>query len=185
MATQPERVILTYDDLVQMPEDRNRYELYEGELEVTAAPIPRHQVVVLNLASTLLIHARERGLGTIFTSPIDVRLSDITVVQPDILFVAKGREDIIGDRYISGPPDLVVEVLSPSTASRDRHAKRQIYARHAVPHFWTIDPDNRIVEASDLVDGSYRISARATGSETLSSEPFPELSISLAEIWSS
>jgi Uma2 family endonuclease len=183
MATHPERIILTYDDLIQMPEDGCRYELYEGELEVSAAPIPRHQAALLNLASTLLVYCRDHDLGTVLTAPTDVLLSNITVVEPDILFVAKDRESIIGDRYISGPPDLVVEVLSPSTASRDRHTKRQLYARHGVPHYWTFDPNLQIAEASDLVDGAYHVSVHATGSESFSAEPFPELSVSLAAIW--
>jgi Uma2 family endonuclease len=70
-----------------------------------------------------------------------VILSDTTVVQPDIVFVATERAGQISERGIEGAPTLVIEILSPSTRETDRHAKLQLYARHRIPHYWIVDPD--------------------------------------------
>ncbi|MBI4492074.1 MAG: Uma2 family endonuclease [Chloroflexi bacterium] len=91
VATQPERVILTYADYVQLPDDGKRYELLEGELEVTPVPSTGHQSVVLNLAVRLDRHVRQQRLGKVLIAPCDVLLSEIMVVQPDLLFVARER----------------------------------------------------------------------------------------------
>ncbi|MBI2941202.1 MAG: Uma2 family endonuclease [Chloroflexi bacterium] len=183
VATQPERIILTYDDYRQLPEDGNRYELYEGEIEVTPASGSRHQRVVGNLDWALESHVRPRNLGTVLFAPLDVLLSETTVVQPDILFVAREREGTIGERYVGGPPDLVVEVLSPTTRHRDRVIKRQLYARFGVPHLWMLDPDQRRFQAFNLVEGGYQLSVEGQADETVSAAPFPDLTIRLGEVW--
>src|SRR5690242_18154348 len=110
MASQPEEIVLTYQDLQDLPEDRNRYEIYEGELEVTAAPTPRHQAVVGQLHLLLGGYVAANDLGTVFVAPLDVKLSDISVVEPDLVYVTKARQEIVGERFIEGPPDLVIEV---------------------------------------------------------------------------
>src|SRR3989441_10260228 len=104
---------LTYEDYVGLPDDGRRYEILDGELEVSPSPAPRHQAVSLGLASILHRHVRERELGSIYCAPIDVTLADSSVVQPDIVFIAAGRESIISRRGIEGPPDLAVEILLP------------------------------------------------------------------------
>src|SRR5688572_30750960 len=109
------RVILTYDDYAALPDDGRRYELYEGELVMTPSPRTRHQVVIGNLHVLMREHVLGRGLGEVFLSPIDVILSRITVLQPDLVYVASGRLAVVTERAIEGAPTLVVEVLSPST----------------------------------------------------------------------
>lgn len=183
MASRPERVVLTYEDLLGLPEDRNRYELYEGELEVTAAPNLRHQDTVGNLYAILRPHVRERGLGRLFVAPIDVRLSDITVVEPDLVFVSAARVEILHEQFIAGPPDLVIEILSPTTASRDLRTKRSLYARHGVRYYWHFDPEHRVAEALELVGERYRVAARASGDEPFSAPPFSDLIIDLRDVW--
>jgi Uma2 family endonuclease len=183
MVTQPERVVVTYDDYRQLPEDGHRYELYEGEIEVAPAPGSRHQRVVGRLYYRLEGHVSSRGLGTVLIAPLDVLLSETTVVQPDILFVAREREGIIGEHYVGGPPDLVVEVLSPTTLHRDRVIKRQLYSRYGVPHLWMLDPEQRRFQAFTLVEGGYQLSVEGQGDEMVRATPFPDLAIRLGEVW--
>ena len=109
------RIVLTYADLVAMPADGKRYELHEGEIYMTAAPRPRHQQVVGNLHLILAAHVRRLGLGEVFLSPIDVILADVTVVEPDLVYLDAARLGRVSDRGIEGPPTLAIEVLSPST----------------------------------------------------------------------
>ena len=131
---------LTYDDYRSAPEDR-RHELLDGDLVVAPAPSLRHQRVLRALARLLDRFAEETGLGEVLFAPCDVVLSDTDVVQPDLLFISRGREHLVrnGDN-VQGAPDLVVEILSPATAGRDRGYKRVLYARHGVAEYWIVDP---------------------------------------------
>lgn len=183
MASEPARVILTYDDLVTLPSDRNRYELFEGELQVTAAPYVTHQAVVTRLALRLGVHIEQHRLGYLFVAPCDVLLTETTVVEPDLLFVARGRREIISPRFIRGAPDLVVEVLSASTAQTDRQVKRQLYARYGVRNYWRLDPDRREFVGEVLANGAYQPVAFGREHQDVSCLPFSDLVISLADLW--
>jgi len=177
------RVVLTYADYAALPDDGRRYEIHEGELSVTAAPRTRHQEIIGNLFAALRAHVIGRALGKVFVSPIAVILSDITVVEPDIVYVATDRLPLISDRGIEGAPTLVVEILSPSTAQTDRHTKMQLYARHGVPWYWIVDPDSRTVEVYALGEGGYALSTRVAGDEQLSAEPLTDLVIPPTSLW--
>lgn len=183
MAMTPTRVVLTYRDYEALPNDGRRYEIHEGELSVAAAPRTKHQEVSVKLASALHVHVTTRGLGKVFAAPIAVVLSDITIVEPDIVYVAADRLGIVSERGIEGAPTLVVEILSPSTAQTDRHTKMQLYARHGVPWYWIVDPDSRTVEVYALGEGGYALTTRASGNEPLSAEPLADLVIPLASLW--
>ena len=98
----PMRAVLTYSDYAALPDDGRRYELHRGELSVTPAPGTRHQRALIALGSRLYEHVRSRGLGETFVAPTDCILSDVTVVQPDILYVAADRVSIISERGIEG-----------------------------------------------------------------------------------
>ncbi len=178
-----ERVILTYKDYEALPADGRRYELHDGELSVTPAPSPRHQEISGNLNEILRGHVKTRGLGKVFYSPIDCILSDITVVQPDLVYLDPSRLALLSNRGIEGPPTLVVEILSPSTTEIDRSTKRQVYARHGVPYYWIVDPEARVVEAYVLSEGAYQLSARVAGSEPVSLPPFSALAFVPASLW--
>lgn len=175
--------VLTYKDYEVLPADGRRYELHEGELSVTPAPSPGHQEVIGNLFMLLNQRAKTRGLGKVFVSPIDCILSDVTVVQPDLVCLETGRLPSISARGIEGPPTLVVEILSPSTMQIDRGVKLQIYARHGVPYYWIADPEARIVEAYRLVEGVYQLAGRLEGSRPSSLPPFVDLTLVPASIW--
>lgn len=145
MATTATR--LTVDDLELLPQERegDRHEIIDGELSVTPSPVPRHQTVVLELAAALRAHVRALGLGRVFVAPIDVRLDDTNVVVPDVVVVRADRLGIVGPTRIEGAPDLLVEILSPSTRGRDLGAKRALYARFGVAEYWVVDPAARSV----------------------------------------
>lgn len=139
VATRP----LTSDDLLQTPEgDGIRYELLGGELFVSASPAKRHTWILARLARLLGNHVEQRGLGEVFGSPIDVRLTKFDVVVPDIVFIRSERFHLFGEHFLDGAPDLIVEILSPSTRVRDRTDKLRLYARFGVPEYWIVDPES-------------------------------------------
>ncbi len=183
MAMTPTRVVLTYRDYEALPNDGRRYEIHEGELSVTAAPRTKHQEVSIKLASALHVHATTRGLGKVFAAPIAVVLSDTTIVEPDIVYVATDRLGLISERGIEGAPTLAVEILSPTTAQIDRTTKMQLYARYGVPWYWIVDPDSRTVEVYALGEGGYALSTRVAGDEQLSAEPLTDLVIPPTSLW--
>ena len=117
MATVP--TTLTHDDLERMPDDGRRYELIGGEIVESPSPSQAQQELVLRLVLLLEAFVRAGKLGRIILAPFEVRLSDRDAVQPDILFVSNTRLGILGENHAVGAPDLVIEVLSPSTRARD------------------------------------------------------------------
>lgn len=108
---------LSFEEFRQLPIDGKRYELVCGEVHVTPAPATRHQAIVQNLSGNLWPFVIKNHLGEVWTAPLDVRLSGETALQPDLIFVSNARAGIIQENWIAGAPDLVVEVLSPSTAA--------------------------------------------------------------------
>ncbi len=183
MVMTPGRVVLTYQDYAALPNDGRRYEIHEGELSVTAAPGSKHQIVSMRLGAALHTHVEARGLGIVVAAPLDVILTDRTVVQPDIVYVATDRTARISERGIEGAPTLVVEILSPSTRETDRGAKLRLYASYGVPWYWIVDSDARAVEAYRLEAGRYTLIKRAAGDAPLGAEPFPDLAIAPAAFW--
>ena len=141
------RAMWTYADYAALPEDGRRYQLYEGELVVTPAPGTRHQGIIVNLTVLLHPHVKALGLGQVLVAPTDCILSDVTVLQPDLVFIATADLARMSARAIEGAPTLAVEVLSPSTAGRDQGRERGLHARHGVPWYWIVDPDRRVIEA--------------------------------------
>lgn len=147
---------LTYDDLAALPDDGMRHELIHGEHFVTPAPILPHQAVVGRLHAELLRWCDDHG-GLAFVSPTDVYLADDTVLCPDVLGIRADRVGLLRDlRYVEVPPDLAVEVSSPSTRSYDLVRKRRAYEEFGVAEFWFVDLDARRVEVYRLgTDGTY------------------------------
>lgn len=143
------KVRFNYRDYCLLPEDK-RYELIDGELYMAPAPSIRHQTILRSLESLIWPFVRDNRLGQVYFAPVDVILSDEDVVQPDLLFVAQSRRGIISERGCEGPPDLVVEVLSPSTQGRDRELKRKVYARYGVREYWLVDPEAGTIQVMGL-----------------------------------
>jgi len=177
------RVILTYDDYAALPNDGRRYELHEGEISVTPAPSPRHQKAIVNLIVVLDQHVKARRIGEIYVSPIDCILSNVTVVQPDIVYVDIERLASITRRGVEGAPTLAIEVLSPSTADVDRRTKLQLYAKHAMQYYWIVDIDARVIEAYRLTEGHYGPIGKLVGSLPIALPPFSDLILDPVLIW--
>lgn len=157
MASSTPAVKLTYDDYRNTPDDK-RYELLDAELVV--APVPRlpHQRVGMRLGALFHMFVKARGLGEVFSAPCDVVLSDTDVVQPDLLFVSSEREHVLhGGDNVRGAPDVVIEILSPATAARDRTIKRALYAKHGVREYWLVDPDAKTVTVLLLEERGFAI----------------------------
>lgn len=176
----------TLEDYRYLPEDGKRHEIIGGEHFVTPAPIPRHQFVVNTLQEVLGPFAKSHDLGRVVSAPIDVVFSDTDAVQPDLLFIAAGRLEIIGETAIEGAPDLVVEVLSESTRARDETYKRRLYERFGVGEYWVTDPELRSVKVYRTGDdGLYRRAAElsAEAGDELTSPRFPGLAVPLADLF--
>lgn len=185
MTVEP-RTQFTLEDYRHLPEDDRRHEIIGGEHVVTPAPIPRHQYVVSRFDRVVGTFVDDNGLGRLYTSPIDVILSDTDVVQPDLLFIASGRLEIIGDAAIEGAPDLVVEVLSESTRARDEVYKRRLYERFGVGEYLVADPELRSVKVFRTGDdGLYRRVAELTveADDELTSPLFPGLAVPLSSLF--
>ena len=177
---------LTYEDYLQFPEDGRRHEIIDGDHYVTAAPSFYHQWILTRLIVQLYRTICEPGRGYLAPAPIDTVLSEADVVQPDIV-VALGRDDaVIRRECIEGVPDLVVEILSPSTAYRDRGLKLDLYQKAGVSEYWIVDPERKVVQQYVLTDGVYRsagehadrIALACIG--TAGGEP---VQVDLSEVW--
>lgn len=137
----------TYAEFARLPSDGSaRYEVIAGELAVTPAPSLRHQRIATDLVTLLNAYVRQHDLGHVFAGPTDVLFADGDYMEPDILFVRKERGDLLSDRGIEGPPDLIVEILSASTERRDRGIKLERYRLFGVGEYWIVDPDDRSIE---------------------------------------
>jgi Uma2 family endonuclease len=179
----PGKIVLTYDDYCLLPNDRNRYEILDGDLSVTPAPRVNHQRISRRLLRFLDEHVLANSLGEIFAAPIDVILAPTTVVQPDLIFIAHDRAHIITERAIEGAPTLVVEILSPTTQQTDRVTKAQLYAKYSVPQYWLIDPERKVLEAYELSGGQYKLVIRVQDAEVFTSAVFPGLSFQINDLW--
>jgi Uma2 family endonuclease len=177
------KIVLTYDDYCGLPNDRNRYEILDGELSVTPAPATQHQITLGNLHRILSTHVFANHMGRLLLAPTDVILASTTVVQPDLVFVGNNRSQVVTTRGVEGAPTLVVEILSPTTHRTDRVTKAQLYAKHQVPQYWLIDPDQQTLEAYELVIDRYDLVARAQDAEVFAPSLFPGLSIQLSDLW--
>ena len=137
---------MTYAEYALLPNDGKRYEVIDGEMYVSPSPFDRHQVAVGNVGVELREHVTPRGLGRVRIAPLDALLGPHTIVQPDVLFVSAARLELLTPQNFKGAPDLVVEVLSHSTAETDRGVKCEAYARAGVREYWLADPDTRTLE---------------------------------------
>ena len=172
----------TYADYCRTPDDE-RYELLDGELVMSPSPNRAHQRIDAKLGWRLAQFVEERDLGEVFSAPFDVVLSDTNVVQPDLLFVSKEQAYIVTEDNIRGAPDLVVEILSHSTAERDRTFKRALYARYGVREYWLVDPDTRTVTVLLLDDGTFVEVAHYGAGQPLTSPTLPGFTVNLDDIF--
>jgi Uma2 family endonuclease len=176
---------LTYDDLLALPEDGLRHELIDGEHYVTAAPNIKHQTVVMNLGVAIGSWVKAHDCGRLFNAPCDVVFSPKDVVEPDLLFISRERLGLLTELNVQGAPDLVIEVVSPSTRTRDEGIKRRLYERMGVREYWLADPLFDTVQvyrrAGEALLFVAELSAEA--GDVLTTPLLPGLELPLAEIF--
>lgn len=165
------------------PDDNQRWEVIDGEWVVSAAPKRIHQHAVTVLAGEIWSYLADHRLGTIYVAPIAVIFDAFNGVEPDLVFVSRQRESILTDDGVEGTPDLVVEILSPSTSARDRGDKMQLYARFGVAHLWLGVPETRSLEAYRLSDAGYELTGTHGPGTVFHPELFPGLRIEIDGLW--
>lgn len=175
---------MTAAEFLDLPEDsnKNRYELVHGEVIVSPAPNLDHAFVVVRLLNLIGMHVQVHHLGEL-VSDIDTPFGPDDVRRPDLLFFSTARLGHLAGDYPDAPPDLCIEVLSPSNAGYDRTDKFDLYQKSGVTHYWIIDPMERTLEAYTLSNGVYVRTGHGTADDVLHLAPFPELDIPLGQIW--
>jgi Uma2 family endonuclease len=177
-----ERTGMTAAEFFQLPDSSQPIELLDGEVIVSPTPVPYHQRLAFKIAKLLDMLIPN---GEVFIAPLDVRLDETNVPQPDVMWVAEGSPCVITDKRLEGPPDLVVEVYSPSTAKRDKEDKFALYQRHGVREYWMLDPANRYLEAWTLVEGKYNKLGTFVPGETFDSPVLGGKTVDLTAIFGS
>jgi Uma2 family endonuclease len=172
----------TYEDYLKTPENE-RYELIGGELVMTPPPKTDHQSVSAELQFRIMKFVKENGLGRVFDAPYDVYLDEETVLQPDLLFISKDRQNIIGEDNVKGAPDLVIEILSESTAYRDTIQKKILYAKFGVKEYWIVAPKEAVIELYTLKDREYALAGTFRKDKTIESRVLAGLKIDLQDIF--
>jgi len=164
-------------DYWQLPEGEP-VELIKGRFVVSPSPNFLHQFIVGALFEILRASARQSG-GAAVLSPMDVILSDDTILQPDLLYISKSRRHIIKQR-VEGPPDLVIEIIS-GTSRRDRIEKLDLYAKYGVAEYWIVDPHAQLIEF--LINENGRFMVQSATNDRYQSLRLPEVSIQVADFW--
>jgi Uma2 family endonuclease len=133
---------LTYDDFVLFPDDGKRHEIIDGEHYVTPSPRPRHQIILGNLHLAIASWLEANPIGRVYLSPLDVVMSDVDIVEPDLLYISNARAaSVLTEINVRGIPELLVEIASPGTRKRDDGIKRRLYQRAGVTEYWIVDPE--------------------------------------------
>ena len=179
------KIKFTYKDYKNLPDsETKRYELLEGEIIMVPSPTTYHQSISGNLEHALRDFARKHNLGFIYDAPLDVVFSEEDVAQPDIFFISKERSQIVTKDNIQGAPDLIIEILSPATAERDRTYKRTLYARSGVREYWIVDPEKQSIEVMKLGEKGFETWGIYRKGEDLVSPLLEGLCLNLGEIFS-
>lgn len=188
MAIPNDKEKYSYADYLTWGEDE-RVELIDGEIfNMSPAPSRRHQQVLRELSTAFSVFLREKECE-VFFAPFDVRLlvdnkqdDDINnVVQPDLSIICD--QEKLDDKGCNGSPDLIIEILSPSSVKLDRWKKYQLYEKSGVKEYWLVDPVNESVEVHLLNDGQYKIQGVYTKDETISVNILTGLEIYLNQIF--
>ena len=182
MVLQKPGIKFTYADYLTTPEDK-RYQLLDGELIMAPAPNEPHQRAHAELGTRLFMFVKQNDLGRVYFAPTDVVLSDTDVVQPDLLFISKERLNIVTHANIQGAPDLVVEILSPSTSQYDNGYKRALYEQHGVKEYWMMGTDPVAVTVLLLGASGFEVIATYGEGDTLTSQTLQGFSVRINDIF--
>jgi len=178
----PEKKTYTYADYARLPEGAP-YQLIGGQLIMTPSPIPYHQEISRKLEFKMLAFVEDQGLGHVYDAPLDVYFSDSDVYQPDIIFIRKEREEIIGKTKIEGAPDIIIEILSPSTAYYDLRKKYRVYEQSGVSEYWIVDPELKRIEVYENKGKKFNIYMEAEGEGKISSKVLEGFSVELDAVF--
>jgi len=173
---------LTYADYVLFPDDGLRHEIIDGEHYVTPSPATRHQRIAGNLYYLLRDHLETHPLGEIFLAPFDALLSEFDIVVPDLLYLSNESSRFLTSKNLQGPPDLVVEILSPSTRRRDVRLKRDLYERVGVREYWLVDPARDVIEVYQRSDERFQGPVQYGKSDVLTTPLMPGLELPVDRI---
>jgi Uma2 family endonuclease len=149
--------IWTYEMLITEFAPETRVELLDNEIFMPPSPSPDHQRTSRNLEFLLYEFVRKNKLGEVFDAPFDVILSNTKVVQPDIVFISTKNLPNITKRGYEGIPDLIVEIISPSTFYHDSVTKFRLYEALGVQEYWLLEPANKVIEVFRLENGKYEL----------------------------
>lgn len=180
MATRGTRFLAS--DIWDAPDNGKTYEVIDGELYVSPSPAWKHQYQLNRLNRRVINWVFDHDLGSVVTSPMGVVLDDENGLEPDLIYLSPAREHFISERGVEGPPDLVVEVLSPSTEARDRGIKLRRYAASGVSHYWILDTDGPRIEERILGEDGYQLVGMFGPGSVFRPTLFPGLEIPLDEI---
>jgi Uma2 family endonuclease len=169
-------------EVTQPGADFDLTQIINGEEIVMPSPLSIHQIISGNLFLEISLFLRKTKAGRVCAAPLDVILDKANRVQPDILFVRQDRLDIISD-FVRGAPDLVIEIISPSSFELDTVKKRKLYARFGVPEYWIVTPEQKSIEVFSLEGGTYKRDNHAAGSGTVTSPLLPGFSVDLQSIF--
>ena len=180
------RVKLTYDDFVLFPDDGLRHELIDGEHCVTPSPNTKHQTVSGNLFLAIGMWLETHPIGRVYHAPLDVVFSDFDVVEPDLLYISnERRKEIVTTQHVRGVPELVIEIGSPTTRTRDETIKLRLYERAGVLEYWFVDTDADVVRVhrreGDRFSGAVEL-PRADG-DALATPLMPGLEVTLDRVF--
>lgn len=171
---------LTYDDYASL-DDGKRYELVSGQLELMSpSPSTIHQLLTYEINEQISFNCKSDYF--IFFAPIDVILSSTEVRQPDLALVNRNRIEILSKRGIEGAPDLVIEILSPSSLKRDKIDKLKTYAHFKIPEYWIIDPNLGALEQYIQAEERYELMSIFQGDDQVSSEHIPCISFTMKDV---
>jgi Uma2 family endonuclease len=172
----------TYKDYEQLPEGAP-YQLIGGELIMTPSPVPYHQKISGKIFFELKRFVDENNVGEVYVAPLDVYFSDTDIYQPDIIFISKDRLNIIGEKKIEDPPDIVIEILSPQTAYYDLRIKKDTYEHAGVKEYWIVDPIQKTIEIFVNKEGRFEPAITAKAADEVNSEILKGFGISVKEVF--
>lgn len=173
--------VLTYEDYLAFPDDGIRHEILDGEHAMTPTPTPDHQYVAGSFGYWFRLQVPN---GVLYSSPVEVLLAPTTIVEPDVCYLGPDRLARLTRRGIDGAPDIVAEILSPSTWRRDEVGKRQLYARYGVGEYWIVDVKRACMRVCVQATGFSPAADRLlTGTDRLTSPLAPGLDLPVAELF--
>jgi len=175
------KTLLTYSEYVLFPEDGKRHEIIRGVHYVTPSPITKHQRVSRWIQFQLFEQIELKGLGEVINAPMDVILSEIDILQPDLMVILRKNLPIVNPKNVRGAPDLVVEITSPATKKRDLELKKDVYRAFGVPEYWIVLCEENAVEKHILQEGAYQSGGRFT--DHIEFGGLPGITVELTKVW--